>query len=98
MLFSMTVEILDLRDIFPFFLDDVGVSTHCKRVMAITPSISLTSKTSLVVLFLFASLALVDRRLLVLATKYISGKSVSGLNLSKVFLFFFCEPVSLRTF
>lgn len=72
---------LDLEDVFLFFLDDIGVCIYCKQVMAKTlfPAPTMR-KISLVVLVLFARLVQKDRRLWVLATRYISGRSVGGLS------------------
>lgn len=49
----------------------------------------LASRTSSMVLDLFANLALVGRKLLVLATKYISRRTVNGFSFSRVFSSFF---------
>lgn len=94
----MIVKILNLRNIFQFPLDDIGVSTYCKRVVATTFLALLALKISLlVVLILFISLALVGRRLLVLTTRYVSKKSVSELSSFRVFLLFFCKFIPLET-
>ena len=52
----LTVVILDLGDIFHLLLDDVGVDSHCKRVVALTlsslaPSAPETSLLVVLVLF-----------------------------------------------
>lgn len=76
----MAVEALNLGDVLLFLLDDIGVSTCCKRVMVTTLFLSLTAQKTifLAVLVFISSLALVDRRLLgVLATRYVSKKGVS---------------------
>lgn len=88
MLFSVIVKVLDLGDIFPFVLDDISICIYCKGVMATT---SLVLRTSLVVLIFFVSLAKVDEKLLILATKYISRRNVNRFSLFKVFLLFFCR-------
>lgn len=93
----MTVKAFNLGDIFPFLFDNVSVSICYKEVMAITSLALLMPRTSLVVLVLLASLALVGRRLLVLTTRYISGRNVSELSPSKAFLLLFCKPVLLET-
>ena len=80
----MADEALDLGDFFLVFFDGIGVSTCCKRVVATTIlSALLVPKTSLlVVLVLLASLALVGRKLLVLAIRCVSNRSFSRLSLS----------------
>lgn len=97
----VTVEALDLGNIFHFFFDGVGVSTHgvsirCRRVVAITSLVILAPKTSLVLVFL-ATVALVGRRLLVLATRRISKRDVSRLNLFKVFFLLLGGLIPLKT-
>ena len=55
---SMTVEVLDFGDVFPFFLDGVGINIHYKRVM--TTNLALASsapKTFLVFLVFIIRLA-----------------------------------------
>lgn len=97
----MTVEVLDLGDVFPFLLDNVSVSIYCKKVMIMIQILfpTFTKTTFLAILFFFASLVLLGRRLLgVLATKYVSGRAVSRLISSKVFLYLFHRPVTLQTF
>ena len=64
--------------------------------MAVTLLTILTPKTSLVLIF-FASLALVSRRLLVFAIRYVSRKSVNRLSPFGVLLFFFHGPIHLVT-
>ena len=93
------VEGLDLGDVFFFRLDDIGIDIYCKEVMATTLfSPPTVPRTSLVVLVFFASLALVDGRLLeVLATKYVSRKSVNRPISSRVPLLFFCRLILLKT-
>ena len=61
--FPMIGIVFDLGDVFHFFLDDIGVSFCCGRVIAMTlfPAFT-TLRTFLVVLALFG-LALVGRRL-----------------------------------
>ena len=90
---------LDLEDVFlviPVLLNDVDICTCCKEVVIATFLATLASKTFLVLVFL-ACLALVGRKLLVLATRYISKSSINGLNSSRVFLLLFCRPVSSGT-
>lgn len=93
----MTVEALDLGDILFFFLDDVSISTYCKKVVATTFLTLSALRISLVVLIFLASLALVDRKLLVFVTRCVSGRSVSRLSLSGVFLLLFLKLVPLET-
>ena len=55
-------------------------------------------RTSLLVVLVFlASLALVGKRLLVLVTRYVSGRSISRFSPSRVLLLFFHKPVPLET-
>lgn len=96
----IAVEKFDLGDILLFFLDDIGISTYCRGVIATTPFLFLTTPktTSLAVLFLFANLGLMDKRLLgVFTTRYVSGRGVNKHILSRIFLFLFCRFVSLET-
>lgn len=98
MSFLVAVEAFNLRDIFHFLfdgIDSVGVNTYYRRVMATTPLATLVPRTSLVLTFL-ASLALVSRTLLVLATRCVNRRVVSGFSFSGVLLLFFCRPVSLE--
>ena len=75
---SMIDEAFNLGDIFSFLFDGISISTCCKRVITMTLSlILLAPRTSLVVLIFLASLILVRKRLLVLATRYVNGRSVS---------------------
>lgn len=87
------VKKLNLGDIFYFFLDGAdisiySISTRCKKVVAITPSAILTLRIFLVLVFL-TSLALVNRKLLVLTTRRIIRRDVSGLSLFGVFFLLF---------
>ena len=91
------VEILDLEDLFAFLLNDVGVSTYCKRVMATNLLTSLVPRTSVVVLVFLASLVLVSKKLLMLTTRYVSKRSVSELRFFRVFFLPLCGCVSLET-
>lgn len=96
MSFLVTVVVLDLEDIFCFLLYDIGVSSYCKKVMVTVSLTLLALKTSLlVVLILFPSLVLVGGRLLMLATRHVSRKSVSKLSLSGIFFLFFHGLISL---
>lgn len=90
-LFPIIVKILDLRDVFPFFFGDVGISICCKKVIVTSLFPLLTMpRNFLMILVFFTSLILVGGRLLgVLTTKYVSRKSVSRLSLFEVFFFFF---------
>ena len=92
------VKALKFRNVFSFLLDDVGISICCRKFVTTTLSLAfLAPKTSLVILVFLASLALVCKRLLILATKYVSRKSVSRLSFSGVFLLLFCKPIPLKT-
>lgn len=93
----MVYEPLDLEDIFLVFLNSIGIKICCREVLT-TTTFSATSapKTSLVLVFLVC-LALLGRRLLVLAIQCISGESVSRFSLSKVFFLLLCRPVFLET-
>lgn len=94
---AMTVEALDLRDVFLFFLDNIGISTYYKEIMAMTLSlVFLAPRISLVVLVFLAILTLISRRLLMLVTKFVNKKSVSGLSHYKVVPLLFCQLVPLE--
>ena len=97
MSFPVTIKAFNLGDIFSFFFDGIGVSTHCEGVV-VTPFLaSLAPRTSLLmVLVLFANLVLVGRRLLVLATRRVRGRSVSELSPSRVFVYLFRGFISSR--
>lgn len=90
---SIAEVALDLEDVLSFVFDDISVCTRGRGVMTITFLAILVPKTFFVVLVFLASLALVDGRLLVLAIRYISRKSVRRLNLSEVFLLLFLRLV-----
>ena len=96
MFLLITFEALDLRDVFLFFFNDVGVSTYCKKAMVTTFLAPLMLRTSLVILVFLTNLALVGGKLLVFATRYVSKRSVSRLSLSKVFVFLFYRSVLLE--
>lgn len=96
MSFLMIVVVLDLRDIFNFFFDGVDVGTYGKKAIVTTIFLTNSRLRISLVLVLLTSLALIDRRLLVLATRCINGKSVGELSLSGVFLLFFCGPIPPR--
>lgn len=93
--FLVIVVVLNLGDIFHFLLNGIGVSTYCRGVGVMsTFTVSLTPRISLlVVLVLFANLALVSKRLLVLASGCVSKRNVSGLSLFGVFFLFYYEPI-----
>lgn len=92
----MIVVVLDLGNIFNFLFDGVGISTYCwEAVATIILLATLALRTSLVLVFL-ASLALVGKKLLVLVTRYVSGRSISGLSLFGVLIFLFCGPIPLK--
>ena len=96
-----TVIALDLEDIFLFFLDDGGVDTRCRRVMAITLSLLAFSapKTSSLVVLVFLRVgggSLLSRRRL-FPTRCVSRGGVGGLILSTgVFLLILGGLVLLR--
>lgn len=92
------IEPLNLGLIFQFFLDSVDVNTRYKKVVVTTTSsLPLAPETSLlVVLLLLFYLFLVGRRLLVLATRYISRRNVYELSLSNILLLLLCGPVSFE--
>lgn len=78
----ITVETLDLEDVFSFFLDDVNVSIRCRGAMAITLSLPPTvPRISLVILVFFINLALVGGH----PTRHVSRGRVNKLILPKVF-------------
>lgn len=87
----------DLGNVFLFLLDNISIYTYFRRVMAVTSLAPLVLKIFLVVLVFFGSLALVNERLLMFAIGYVNGRSVSGLNLFKVFLFLLYGLVLLET-
>lgn len=87
----------DLGDVFLFLLDNISIYTCFRGVMAVTSLAPLVLKTFLVVLVFFGSLALVDERLLMFAIGYVNRRSVSGLNLFRVFLFLLYGFVLLET-
>lgn len=90
--FSRIVEVLNLQDIFSFFLDSICISNFLKEVITTTLFLgALAMRTSLVVLVVLASLALVGRRLLLFITRYINEKIISILNLSEDLLLFFID-------
>lgn len=64
--FPIAVIAFNLEDVFSFFLDGIGVSIYYRRVIVTTLFSSPTAlkTTFLVVLIFFASLVLVDERLL----------------------------------
>lgn len=99
MLLSFIVEILNMRDIFSFFLDNVSVGINYWEVMATILFLPpMAPKIFLIVLVLFVSPALVGGRLLeMLAIKYINGKNISRIIPSRVFLRLFCRLIPLKT-
>ena len=94
MSFLMADKALDLRDVFLFSLDGVGINTNCKVVVATILSLSSTALgILLVILVLLVTLALMDE----LFTRCVSREKISGLSLSNVVLLLFSGPASLRT-
>lgn len=91
----MAVKALNSGDVSLVYLDNVGVNTRCKGVITTTTPSTLVPRTFLV-LVLLIYLVLVGRKLLVLSIRYVSGGSVSRLNLSVVLLLFFCGPIPQR--
>ena len=94
--FPITVEALDLEDVLLFLIDNVDVSTCCKKVMATTRLVLLAPKTSLVILVLLANLEVVGRRLMH-AIRCVSKKIISGFSVSGVLFLFVCRPIPLKT-
>lgn len=92
------MKTFDVKDIFFFFLKN-NINTYYRGVIAMTLFLSpLIMKTFLVVLVFFASLALIDRRLLgLLSTKYINRGDISGFHLSGVLILLFCRSIPLKT-
>lgn len=84
MTFPLAVEVFDLRDdLFFYFKNDIGICD--KGVIAGTLFLSSAMpKTSLVVLILLTSLALIDR---LLPIRHINRWKVSRLNLLRVFFY-----------
>ena len=81
----MVDKALDLGDIFFVSLD--GIDAHCRRVVAMTRSLSLSytaSATLLMILIFFVRLALMSRLLM----RRINKGRISGLSLFEVFLLF----------
>lgn len=94
----MAGEALDLKDVslvFLVLLDDVSICIYCRKVVIATPLATSAPKTSLILNF-FPYLVLVDGKLLVLVTKYVSKGSINELSPSGVFFLFFCRPVPLK--
>lgn len=94
----MADEALDLKDdsfIFSVLFNDVCICTCCKNIVIATFLTTLLAKTSLVLVYL-ACLALVDRRLLVLAIKCASGESVSRFSFFGVFFLLLFKLVPLE--
>lgn len=98
MLLFFAIIALDIGDVIFFLLDDISISTYCKEVIAMTLSLSFTApKTSLVILILFVSLALVAGRLLrMFFTRYVSKRNINKLILFRVFLLLFCRLIPLK--
>lgn len=95
----IVVKILNLGNIFPFFLDDIGVSIRCRQIMTTTLFLPPTTpKTSLMLLVFFVSLTLMERRLWVLATRYVNRKSISRFSFLKSFSSFFVDLYSCKYF
>lgn len=77
----MVVIVLDLEDVFPFFLNDISVSTYCKEAIATTLSLSpMAPRTSLVIMVLFTGLVLIGE----LSTRHINRGGISRLILFRV--------------
>ena len=97
MAFFSIVEVFDIRDIF-FFLLGSNIDTCCRRVLALSPSPSITVlRTSLIVLVLFCVVreSVLSGRWLFLI-KCVSRGGVGGFILSRVFFLFFCALVLSR--
>ena len=83
----MTIVVLDLGDIFHFFLNGAGINTHGQGVATLSSS-STESETSLLILVFF--LALIGLTLMGgLSTKHVSTERISGLSPFKVFFLLF---------
>ena len=95
------VVVLDLGDIFHFFLDNAGVNTHYRGVVVtiLSPSAPSVSKTSLLVVLVFLRVG--ERSLLsgrwLLPTRCVSRSRVGGLIFFGVFLLFLCRLILLET-
>lgn len=93
----MTIKTLDLGDIFHFLFNGIGINICCGKVVSITFLALLATKTSLlVILVFFAPLALVNRRLLVFATRYVNERNVNKLSSFENSLFIFCRLILLE--
>lgn len=91
---SIVGEALDLRDVSLFSFNSVGISTRCRRVVAMILSLSSAApRTSLVILVLLIGLVLMGG----LLTRNISKEKISGLSFSKVLLLFFSGFALLGT-
>ena len=87
----MIVIVLNLGDIFYLFLDIISVGIYYREAVVFTISSTISvPRTSLKLVFL-ASLNLMGRRLLVLTTRCISERSISGLSFLKSFSSFFAD-------
>ena len=96
----MTSEALNLGNVSLLSLDGVGISTRCRRVVAMTLSLSFAvPETSLVVL---VYLRISEKSLLsekwLFPTRYVSRGGVGGLILFRVLLFPLCRLVSSGAF
>lgn len=95
MFFPIASEAFNLGDdffVFSVLFDYMGICISYRKVVVATPLVTLASRTSLILVFL-ARLALVGRRLLVLATNCVSKGNISELSLFRVFFLLFCRPV-----
>ena len=93
MAFSFTEEAFDIREVFFYFFGN-DVNICYRKILVLTLFLStMAPKTFVVVLIFF--IGLVDGRLL-FSTKYISKGGVNRLIFFKVFIFFFCWPVTLE--
>ena len=91
---KVALDLGDVFHVFPVILDDMGLCTYCRKVVIAIFLSTLAPKTSLVLVFLIY-LVLVDGKLLVFTTRYISGGSVSGFSSPRVFFLHFCGPIPL---
>lgn len=89
MTFPVTIEVINLEDIFHSFFYGIGISIHYKKVLTTISLAPLVLRISLMVLVLLASLALVGEKLPMLITKYVSGRNINRFGFSEVLLLFF---------
>ena len=74
MFLPIAVKTFNLGDVSLVFLDDIGINTRYRGVMAKTTPLALAPRTSLVLVLLTCQ-ALIGGRLLVLVTRCVSRRS-----------------------